>query len=287
MSSPPPMPAPHDPFRTVLPSVSKKVKNENTRKARDNMVAVVDQKLAAHANGQSVAMGWSKKTYTKMVAAGHKIVGFPETEVFTHPNYIRGGIAKLEELTEKWVSGEISFADARENDIRDAEHNRVARGAFPGKWVEPAPMKVMSDFASLPSSNVSRPPPPGCPKELVLRVTSLAPCFVLPIADAPNPDAVARMQRSDTKTQRSRSLRGSRAGIKTKPFIVPSPAKIRGEPAAKRLKALPTHDRIDQAYSVPEIEGREDLSDPIESCDGPWFASSQALAMKRKVRVCL
>ncbi len=236
-------------------------------------------------------MGWSRKTYTKMVAAGHTIVGFPETEVFTHPNYIRGGISKLEELTEKWVSGEISFTNATENDIPDAECKRVARGAFPGKWVESAPMKVTSDFASLPSSNISRPPPspppPGSLKELVLRATSLAHCFVLPIADAQNPDAVARMQRSDTKTQRSRSLRGSRAGIKTAPYIVPSPAKIRGEPPAQRLKALPTHDRIDQAYSVPEIEGREDLSDPIESCDGPWFASSQALAMKRKVSVCL
>ncbi len=68
-------------------------------------------------------MGWLRKTYTKMVAASHTIVGFPETEVFTHPNYIRGGISKLEELTEKWVSGEISFADATQSDIRDAERN--------------------------------------------------------------------------------------------------------------------------------------------------------------------
>ncbi|RDX42112.1 hypothetical protein OH76DRAFT_1422734 [Lentinus brumalis] len=278
-------PSPDDPFRPILPlSVSKTVKNKNTRKARDELVAVVDRKL-----GQSVAMGWSKKTYMKMVAAGHKIVGFPETEVFAHPNYIRGVISKIEELTAKWVRGEISFADATADDIRDAERQGV-RGHFPGKWVDPAHMAT-SDFASLPASKISRsppPPPPGGPKELVLRATSLAHCFVLPIADIPNPDADARLQRSDMKTQRSRRVHGSRAGIKTAPYIVPSPTRNRGEPAAARLKALPTHDRIDQGYAVPEIEGREDVLDPIESWDdGPWFASSQALAMKRKVRVCL
>ncbi len=228
---------------------------------------------AARANGRLVRIGWTKKTYTRMVAAGLKVVGFPDTEIFAHPCDIRGGIPKLEELTEMWESGEIAFAEATAEDVRAAEDKQVRR-IFPGKWVDEKP----SD-----SSNISR-PSPDAPMELVLRATGLTDCFVLPMNAPPNPDAVARIQRCDLKRERKRRRHGSRAGIKTAPFLVPSRNTQSGEPA---LEAVPTHDRIDRYYAELESDGPEDEIDL--SCDEPWFASSQALAANggRSLLACI
>lgn len=225
---------------------------------------------ATRTQGRPAVVGWTRDTYAKMVGAGHKIVGYPETMVFAHPSNV-GAIEKLRELKTRWETGEIFFADATADDKRRAV--RHPRRVVPGKRADAKRLPdVHFDAKLLPSSNVSRAPDMSEPraKEVVLRPVTLVPAYELPIDGASRPGALARMQRSDTKKSRGRKGHGRRRGITTESFVLPSPTKGRGGPSASGPRAVPTSDRIDGYESMSE--GGEDESDAIEDASG-WDAA--------------
>ena len=217
---------------------------------------------AAHANGCPVAVGWTMDRYSKMVMAGHKIVGFPDMVVFAHPSNV-GAISTVRDLTAQWKSGQIYFDDVTTDDKRMARHS--PHTVFPGKCVvKPRSKKPYYDFDHLPTSNISQRPPepsPRPPKELVLLPSSLIPLFSRAIGGASHPDALSRMQRVDTKKTRSRPVHGGHRGLTTPSFVIDPLVKSAGEPSSKRPRVVLTNDRLDKYYAV---EGREDESDPIE-----------------------